>query len=112
MAGWRWPFWGWFSGWFQEIVKSFTNDLRCRFTVIRFSRIRGLPTLQLYMNRLAFLLTGIALTSSLQIAAAGDITGKVTLKGTPPPAKNIEFDDTCGKLHPTITATRHYMVGA
>ena len=47
----------------------------------------------------------------LQIASAGDVTGKVTLKGTPPPEKTIAFDDTCSKLHPTVTTTRHYVVG-
>ncbi len=64
------------------------------------------------MKKSAYLLTVLALTGSLQISHAGDVTGKVTLKGTPPPAKNIEFDDTCSKLHPTITTTRHYVVGA
>ena len=54
----------------------------------------------------------MALTGSLQSAFAGDVTGKVTLKGTPPPEKTIAFDDTCSKLHPTVTTTRHYVVGA
>ena len=51
------------------------------------------------------------LTGSWQIASAGDVTGKVTLKGTPPPEKPIAFDDTCSALHPTVTTTRHYVVG-
>ncbi len=63
------------------------------------------------MKKIALSLTILALTSSLQIAVAGDVTGKVTLKGTPPPEKTIAFDDTCSKLHPTITTTRHYVVG-
>jgi plastocyanin len=57
------------------------------------------------------LLTVLALTSSWQIASAGDVVGKVTLKGTPPPEKPIAFDETCSALHPTVTTTRHYVVG-
>jgi plastocyanin len=42
---------------------------------------------------------------------AADITGKVTLKGTPPPPQNIDFSDyaQCGDLHPDVTATRWYV---
>lgn len=53
----------------------------------------------------------LAAMGSWQIAAAADVTGKVTLKGTPPPEKNIVFDDTCSALHPKVTTTRHYVVG-
>jgi hypothetical protein len=49
--------------------------------------------------------------ASLQWAGAGDITGKVTLQGTPPPEKAIAFDDNCSKFNPTVTTTRHYVVG-
>jgi hypothetical protein len=63
------------------------------------------------MKKLVLPLTILALTGSLQIAFAGDVTGKVTLKGTPPPEKTIAFDDTCSKLNPTVTTTRHYVVG-
>lgn len=63
------------------------------------------------MKKIALSLTVLALTASLHIAVAGDVTGKVTLKGTPPPEKTIEFDDTCSKIHPTVTTTRHYVVG-
>jgi hypothetical protein len=34
----------------------------------------------------------------------------VTLKGTPPPEKKIEFDATCGKLHDSDKTTRHFLV--
>src|SRR5665213_713693 len=64
------------------------------------------------MKKLTLSLIAIALTGSWQLASAGDVTGKVTLKGTPPPEKNITFDDTCSKLNPTVTTTRHYVVGA
>ncbi|HUD49727.1 MAG TPA: hypothetical protein VMR33_23065 [Candidatus Baltobacteraceae bacterium] len=63
------------------------------------------------MKNLALSLTVLALSSSLQYALAGDVTGKVTLKGTPPPEKAIQFDDTCSKLNPVVTTTRHYVVG-
>jgi hypothetical protein len=45
-------------------------------------------------------------------AFAGEISGKVTLKGTPPPEKKIEFDATCGKLHDKDVTTRHFVTGA
>jgi hypothetical protein len=64
------------------------------------------------MKRIALSLTIIALTGSLQTTFAGDVSGKVTLKGTPPAEKTIAFEDTCSKLHPTVTTTRHYVVGA
>jgi plastocyanin len=47
-------------------------------------------------------------------AWAGDITGKVTLKGTPPPEKeisSIKDDANCGKLHTSAVKTRFYVVG-
>ena len=47
---------------------------------------------------------------SLQLASAGDIVGKITLKGTPPPERDIPMDPHCGKLHPT-KKTRLYIVG-
>jgi hypothetical protein len=63
------------------------------------------------MNKFTLSLSVVILAGSLQWACAGDLTGKVTLKGTPPPAKTIEYDDTCSKLHPTVLTTRHYVVG-
>jgi hypothetical protein len=53
-----------------------------------------------------------AFLGSLHLAGAADITGKVTLKGTPPPERTIEFDAMCGKLQPKPVTTRHYVVGA
>jgi plastocyanin len=53
---------------------------------------------------------GLALTAGT--AFAGDITGKVTLKGTPPKEKEIKFDQTCGAMHSGTVTTRHYVVGA
>jgi len=51
-----------------------------------------------------------ALFASLQLVSAGDITGKITLKGTPQPEKDLPLDPTCGKIHPT-KKTRFYVVG-
>jgi plastocyanin len=60
------------------------------------------------------LILGAALAVSIQIAGAGDITGTVTLNGTPPPEKNItplKDDATCGKLHSEMPTTHFYEVG-
>jgi plastocyanin len=56
------------------------------------------------------LLTGTALLGSLALTSAADVSGKITLKGTPPPEIAIQMDETCGKLGPAVT-TRHYVVG-
>jgi hypothetical protein len=49
------------------------------------------------------------LVASLHFATAGEITGKITLKGTPPPEKDLPLDPACGKIHPT-KKTRLYVV--
>ncbi len=52
---------------------------------------------------------------ALQIASAADVSGKITLKGTPPAEKEIEpltKDPTCGKLHKEPVKTRFYLTGA
>lgn len=54
-----------------------------------------------------------ALLASLATVSAGDITGKIILKGTPPPEKVLPLDVNCGRLwtgkeKPT---TRFYVVG-
>ena len=64
------------------------------------------------ISHLTFIAT---LAAGLSAAAAGDITGTITLKGTPPPEKDItplKEDATCGKLHTTMPVTRWYVVGA
>lgn len=63
------------------------------------------------MKKSPLLLSVVGLAASLQIVCAGDVVGKVTLQGTPPPEKAIAFDDTCSKLNPPVTTTRHYVVG-
>ena len=74
-----------------------------------FTPIRLNPSLYTYEKKLA--LSGIVVALTGFCAFAGDVTGKVTLQGTPPPEKTIAFDDTCSALHPTVTTTRHYVVG-
>lgn len=64
------------------------------------------------MKIFAAVATAMALMFSWQGAYAADITGTVTLKGTPPPEKTIGYDDTCSALNPTVKTTRHYVVGA
>lgn len=57
----------------------------------------------------------LALAGATHSTLAADITGTVTLKGTPPPERKIIFDDPegkCSALNPQITTTRHYVVGA
>lgn len=66
------------------------------------------------MKKHAIGLVIVALLGSWQIAAAGDITGKVTVKGTPPAEKPIDFGDQCGALPKpadAATTTRHWVVG-
>src|ERR1041385_1456640 len=56
--------------------------------------------------------TGLAF---VQAASAADITGKVTLNGTPPAEREItpvmEKDPACGKLHTEKVTTHFYVVG-
>jgi len=40
------------------------------------------------------------------------VTGRVLLRGTPPPEKQIALDPTCGRLHRTPITTRHYVVSS
>ena len=67
------------------------------------------------MKRTASFLLTAALASSIQFVSAGDISGTVTLKGTPPPEKEIpqiKDDPNCGKLHKEPVKTRFYVTGA
>ena len=60
-------------------------------------------------------LLAIGLFSAGQIACAADITGVITLKGTPPPEKEITplmENPDCGKMHITTPTTHFYVVGA
>src|SRR5579872_5091850 len=54
-----------------------------------------------------------ALVAGLQAASAGDITGTITLTGTPPPEKVNDAINTvpdCAKLHSEPVKTQFYVV--
>ncbi len=51
------------------------------------------------MKKYSKLVTAAALALSVIALNAGDITGKVTLKGTPPANKKFKMDPLCGRLH-------------
>jgi plastocyanin len=66
------------------------------------------------MKRTIALLTVAAVGAWVHTACAGDITGTVTLKGTPPPELEItqvKEDVNCGKLHTSPVKTRFYVAG-
>lgn len=66
------------------------------------------------MKTTSLLVIAASLVAGLQPAIAGDITGTITLKGTPPAEKEItqlKDDVNCGKLHTTPVKTRFYVVG-
>ena len=55
-----------------------------------------------------------AALAGLHCATAGDLTGTITLKGTPPKEKDItplKEDANCGKLHGDMPTTHFYVVG-
>ncbi len=58
-------------------------------------------------------IVGALFVASLSSASAGDVSGVVKLKGTPPPEKPLPLDPACGKLWPNEKPkTRFYSVGA
>lgn len=65
------------------------------------------------MTQSLAILAGFA--AALNVATAGNITGTVTLKGTPPKEADntaLKNDLTCGKFHTTMPTTHHYVVGS
>ncbi|HZF00909.1 MAG TPA: carboxypeptidase regulatory-like domain-containing protein [Methylomirabilota bacterium] len=61
-----------------------------------------------------FLFLALGIFSAGQIVFAADITGTITLKGTPP--KEVEIapimdDATCGQMYSTAPTTHFYVVG-
>ena len=61
------------------------------------------------------IITAIGVASLAQFATAADITGTVTLSGTPPAEKEytqLESDGVCGKMHPGKVFTQFYAAGA
>lgn len=62
-------------------------------------------------NQIRFI-TLLTFAAALHSASAADITGTITLKGTPPPEKEIQLTADCGPLHKTPVKTRFYSVNA
>ena len=61
------------------------------------------------------LLAAIGVAGFAQLASAADITGTVTLSGTPPPERDItplNNDPVCGKLNGGKVSTTFFVVGA
>jgi plastocyanin len=66
------------------------------------------------MKKTTALVIAAGLLAGLSIAQAADITGIITLKGTPPKEKDInplKEDATCGKFHTDMPTTHFYVVG-
>lgn len=66
------------------------------------------------MKRISALVIIAVLIGSLQVASAGDIVGKITLKGKPPaeiPYKPLMADPTCSKMYTSMPTTHFYVVG-
>ncbi|MFT4590100.1 MAG: plastocyanin [Candidatus Binatia bacterium] len=80
-------------------MKFFTKPLAKQ---IRSAKLRHteLETKEKDMKMHLRLVTAAALTLSVCAIEAGNITGKVTLKGTPPPNKSFKMDPICGRFHP------------
>jgi len=67
------------------------------------------------MNKSTALLIISAFAAACQLAAAADVTGTITLKGTPPKEREItplKEDATCGKFHAEMPTTHFYVVGS
>ena len=67
------------------------------------------------MTKSSTLIMVAGLAAALQVAPAADITGTITLKGTPPKEKEITpvmEDANCSKLHTAAPTTPFYVVGA
>jgi len=67
------------------------------------------------MNKTTICLTVATLVVAAQLATAGDITGVVKLKGTPPAEKVItpfKENADCSKLQAETPTTRFYVVGS
>ena len=67
------------------------------------------------MKKLTTLIIITGLAAAGQLASAADITGTVTLKGTPPKEKDITpvmEDANCSKLHTSVPTTHFYVVGS
>ncbi len=71
-------------------------------------------------NKTSLLVTSLVAAASLQLASAADVTGKITLKGTPPDSTaanekykdNFSSDALCRSTRKDFPQSRVYVVGA
>jgi plastocyanin len=66
------------------------------------------------MNKLTVLMVVVSMAFAVPAALATDITGTITLKGTPPKEKEITVmmdDPNCRKMHSTVPTTHFYVTG-
>jgi hypothetical protein len=85
-----------------------TFDTLCYFPSVFLNQEMG------NMKKLTTLITIAGLAAAEQFAFAADITGTITLKGTPPKEKEITpvmEDANCSKLHTSVPTTHFYVVG-
>jgi hypothetical protein len=71
----------------------------------------GFDETPVVMNKSALVIACLV-WAGFEAAQGADVTGKVTLKGTPPEPLTFNFADRpeCGDLHPEVTHSRWYIV--
>jgi plastocyanin len=92
-------------------VKSFTNRLRLKNRNANVKKIIEVNEKQSMKMHNRFLMAAV-LMGAVQMASGADITGKITLKGTPPPEKELPLDASCAKERADKPTTRFYMADA
>lgn len=101
-----------------DVVRVVTNRIpvvvRTNYPVARDPEAALVPAVAL-ASRTVSAPVPVAYTSGTTGGRAGGvISGRVFLRGTPPPEKIITLDAACGRLPPpnSVLTTRHYQVGA
>lgn len=61
------------------------------------------------MKRITGLVAAVLLGAPMGFAGA-EVSGRITLKGTPPAEISIKMDPLCGRLHKAEVTTQHYVV--
>src|SRR6185437_15056496 len=91
------------------LVKNFTNRLRQNLSSVKFF---------IYFGKIIVIMKKVFLSLAVGILSAhlfaADITGTITLKGTPPPEVEIApimDDSTCGQMYDKVPTTHFYVVG-
>ena len=94
-------------------MKFFTKHLQQGKLIDNFDGLFGNALLP--MKKTSQLATLALLAAGLRVASAADITGTITLNGTPPPEivnTDISADANCGKLHSGPVMTTFFVVGS